>query len=378
LRSALLPALLPALLLILLLAACGTSEPGKSSFTAGGLTLTPVAPSHLEGWPDDTQSEALAAFLRSCAKFESRNSTSQPVKPEGIGGKTGAWLGVCREGARLAASGAGESAIRHFFETYFRPLLVSDGNQAEGLFTGYYIPELRGSLVRGGAFRYPLYRRPPGLAPGESGPTRAQIESGALAGRGLEVVWVDDPIDAFFLHIQGSGRVILPDGRVLALGYDGGNGHRYVAIGTELIRRGFLTKETVSMQAIREWLRANPLEARAVMNRNPSYIFFRILPKGEIVGAQGVALTAGRSLAVDYNYIPYGTPIWLEADPPFEGSAPIRRLMVAQDTGGAIRGVVRGDVFWGFGAAAAIPAGYMKSRGRFYLLLPAGLPPDRS
>jgi membrane-bound lytic murein transglycosylase A len=207
---------------------------------------------------------------------------------------------------------------------------------------------------------------------------RAAIESGALRGRGLEMLWVDDPVDAFFLQIQGSGRVMLEDGTSLRIGYAGQNGHPYVAIGRELIARGALTREAVSMPAIRDWLRANPQEADAVMNRNPSFVFFRELDGDGPVGAQGVALTPGRSLAVDRSFVPYGVPVWLDAEDPVDGEVRVQRLLVAQDTGGAIRGPVRGDVFWGHGPEAEHRAGLMKSRGRYFLLLPKTVTPPAS
>ncbi len=204
---------------------------------------------------------------------------------------------------------------------------------------------------------------------------RAAISSGALRGRNLELVWVDDPVDAFFLHIQGSGRVVMDDGSVKRVGFDGQNGHPYVAVGRELIARGAMAREQVSMQSIRAWLKANPGEAQALMNANPSYVFFRPLGGEGPEGAQGVVLTPGRSLAVDRNFVPYGVPVWLDAEDPLDPAARVSRLMVAQDTGGAIRGPVRGDVFWGHGADAEERAGRMRSRGTYWLLLPRTVAP---
>ncbi len=204
--------------------------------------------------------------------------------------------------------------------------------------------------------------------------SRAEIERGALAQRGLELFWVDDAVDAFFLHIQGSGRVRLPDGTVARIGYDGQNGHPYVPIGRLLAERGALPRDEVSMQTIRAWLAAHLGEAAALMEENPSYVFFREIAgpadAGGPLGAQGVALTAGRSLAVDRAFLPLGAPIWLDLEDPAEGNGRLRRLVVAQDTGGAIRGPVRGDLFWGFGPQAAERAGMMKDRGTYYILLP--------
>ena len=208
-------------------------------------------------------------------------------------------------------------------------------------------------------------------------PERRQIEAGALDGLGLPVVYVDDPVDAFFLQIQGSGRVALAGGGEMRLGYAGGNGRRYYAIGRELIKRGILNKTNVSMQSIRAWLHANPEAGRAVMDLNLSYVFFRELTGPSPIGALGVALTPGRSIAVDRRLIPLGIPIWLQASRPGggpgTGDEPLNRLVVAQDTGGAIKGGVRGDMFWGHGAEAAAIAGRMKHTGSWFLLLPNAL-----
>lgn len=272
------------------------------------------------------------------------------------------------------------------------------------MFTGYYEPELRGSRTRGGRYTVPLYGRPADLVTVDLGQfrdelkgqrivgrvrqgalrpyaTRAEIEAGALHGikhedgGSLELVWVDDAVDAFFLQIQGSGRVVLEDGSVLRVGFAERNGHPYVAIGRELVAQGIMTREQVSMQSIREWLAANPDTAAELMNRNPSFVFFRTLPSSTSpedgpFGSEGVPLTPGRSLAVDRNFLPMGLPIWLEADDPINSGQRLRRLLIAQDTGGAIRGPVRGDVFWGFGADAAERAGRMRSAGRYWILLP--------
>ncbi len=260
-------------------------------------------------------------------------------------------------------------------------------------------PSLRGALRPDQRFRYPLYRRPPELVEVDLGlfredlrgrriagrvdeagrlrpfPDRAAIEAGALAGRGLELLWVDDPIDLFFLHIQGSGRVRLPDGRRLRVVYAGQNGHPYRAIGRELVAMGALAREEVSLLTIRAWLEAHPGEATALMRRNPSYVFFRLA--GEVreeegpPGSLGVPLTPARSIAVDRRFWPLGIPFFLDLPVPFpEGERPWRVLVVAQDTGGAIRGPLRADIFWGAGERAAWIAGHMKQRGRMWVLLP--------
>jgi membrane-bound lytic murein transglycosylase A len=327
-----------------------------------GFHLAPVGFGQLPDWQADQQSEALVAFRRSCGRIDGRRSAGNG-QMGGLFGYGGHWQSACR-----AAVGAGrdDRAARRFFEEWFQPYLVLSAGSDEGLFTGYYEPILAGSRRPTAAHAYPLYRPPAGKG---RQPSRAEIEAGALAGRGLELVWVDDPIGAFFLHIQGSGRVRLEDGTVLRIGYAGQNGHTYFPIGRELIRRGEILPEQMSMQAIRAWLEANPDEAAAVMNLNPSYVFFRVLDGDGPVGAQGVPLTPGRSLAVDPSFVPYGVPIWLDTSDPGAGQ-PLRRLVVAQDTGGAIKGPVRGDVFWGAGPDAEHRAGLMKEPGRYYLLLP--------
>jgi membrane-bound lytic murein transglycosylase A len=275
---------------------------------------------------------------------------------------------------------------------------VTASGEPEGLFTGYYEPLLFGSRSPGGPYVVPLHRAPSDLLRIDLGRfdpelagysisgriegnqfvpyySRSEIEAGALEGRGLEFLWVDDAIDKFFLQVQGSGQVRLADGSITRVGYAGQNGHPYRAIGRDLIELGALQREEVSLQSIRAWLERHPGSAASIMDRNRSYIFFEerqgLGPDDGPLGAQGVPLTAGRSLAVDLRHIPMGTPVWLETTVPWpEGEAPFRHLMIAQDTGGAIRGIVRGDVFFGAGARAEAAAGRMKSRGRYAILLP--------
>jgi membrane-bound lytic murein transglycosylase A len=336
--------------------------------------LTPATFADLPGWKEDDPSAALAAFLRSCRRLRS--------EPD--------WRPVCD-----AAAQAGSA--RTFFESNFQPFVVSAGNDPEGLFTGYYEPLLQGSRKRSDRYRVPLYVRPPDLVMVDLGdfreelkgqriagrveegdlvpyPDRTAIEEGALSGRDLELVWVDDPVDAFFLQIQGSGRVRLDDGSEMRVGYAAQNGHPYFAIGRDLVERGAMPKEEVSMQSIRGWLEQNPDLADGVMARNASYVFFEELKGEGPLGAQGVALTPGRSLAVDLKHWTLGAPVWLDTRAPSpragEPDRRLRRLMIAQDTGGAIRGVVRGDVFWGHGEEAAEIAGRMKHPGKMWVLLP--------
>jgi membrane-bound lytic murein transglycosylase A len=301
----------------------------------------------LDGWAQDDHQAALTAFRITC---------------DGIDGVD--WQPLCN----LAAD-AGDSpeSARAFFELFFRPVLIGT---PPALFTGYYEPELAGSPIRTPHFTVPLYRRPPELADGQVYHSRATIEGGILRGRGLEIAWLDDAVEAYFLQIQGSGRIRMPDGDVIRVGYAGRNGHAYVSVGKEMIRRGLRTIEQVSAQDIKAYVRANPVVGAEMLNINPSYIFFRVIDelpadKGPI-GAMGGSITTLRSVAIDPAFTPLGAPVWIEKD----GDTPIRRLMIAQDTGGAIKGLQRADIFYGTGADAGDAAGVINDGGRMIVLLP--------
>jgi len=342
----------------------------------------------LPGWGGDDVAPALDAFAKSCTRILKRKP-EETFGPDNIGGTYGDWQPACRALPNVQAAQG-----REFFERWFTPYTASaEGAGTEGLFTGYYEPSLRGSKTRSGPYTVPLHTRPGDLVMVDLGEFREELKGQRIAGRVRDahlkpyedrgkiiagqwshndevLVWVDDPVDAFFLHIQGSGRVALPDGSDMRVGYDGQNGHIYYAIGRELIKRGYMTKEEVSLQSIRAWLEANPAQANELMNLNRSYVFFKELDGKGPLGGENVALTPERSLAIDRSKIPYGVPLWVDIAPPTEGEPQLQRLMVAQDTGGAIRGAVRGDVFWGHGDRAAHLAGLMKSKGRYWLLLP--------
>ena len=367
--------------LILLLASCATPEKKSSGEK---LVLTPVSFDDLEGWSKDKPAAALGALARSCPSLR--------VKTPNVAGKASDWQKPC---AALAQTPGTDSAARAYFEEWFRPYQVSGREGNTGLFTGYYVPELRGASQRGGAFQTPLYARPADMISVDLGAfkselkgqhivgkvedrklrpydDRAAITRGSLEGRALVLAWVDDPVAAFVLQIQGSGRVRLADGSLKPVGYDGANGQSYLPIGRVLKERGEIPTP-VTMPAIRDWLVAHPDRAQEIMNLNPSYVFFRQTPNEDVIGAQGVGLTSQRSLAVDADFVPLGTPLWLDT---VDGRGDVlQRLMIAQDTGGAIKGVVRGDVFWGAGDAAAAQAGAMQSQGRYYMLLPKTVTP---
>ncbi|MCC7273878.1 MAG: MltA domain-containing protein [Alphaproteobacteria bacterium] len=323
----------------------------------------PVDPAYasLAGWRDDGQAAALAAFRKSCSRLL-RQPTQYPVGRDGIAGRIGDWAGPCQAADAVEAT---DAAARAFFERWFEPLPANGAD--DGLFTGYYEPVLKGSWRRTAKFSVPLYRAPGKL---RRMPTRAQIERGALARRGLELLWVDDPIDAFFLEIQGSGRVHMADGSVVGVEYAGQNGHPYFPVGRALVRWGELDADGMSMAAIREWMRRNPSRVRSLTALNRSHVFFRVREIEEARGAMGIRLTAGRSLAVDPRYLPLGAPVWLDLAGAPTGDSRLRRLVVAQDTGGAIKGPARGDLFWGVGDEAAAAAGPMRARGRAWLLVP--------
>ena len=312
----------------------------------------------LPGWDEDDHAEAFGAFLKSCEAIERQDPDASLGRRPAM-----ATVSLWQERCRLARNTADRDA-KAFFETWFRPWRVT--GTGGSLFTGYFEPLLSGSRTRGGPWRWPLYRMPAGLSPL---PDRAAIDAGALDGMGLELLWVDDPVDAFFLHVQGSGRVRLDDGSEILVGYAGANGHSYTSIGKELIQRGEIAADDISMASIRSWLAYHPGEAAGLMAVNRSYVFFHELEGEGPVGAQGVPLTPGRSLAVDDAFLAYGVPVWLETTLP--DGAPWRRLMIAQDTGSAITGAVRGDIFFGAGDWAALMAGALKSPGRSWVLLPA-------
>jgi membrane-bound lytic murein transglycosylase A len=351
-------------------------------------TLKALNFSALAGWQEDDHLAALTAFRRSCAEIL---STGHGFKRTArYAGSKQAWEAVCK-----AANNAADA--RQFFEESFVALQVEDPNRPAGLFTGYFEPEAEGSLHPGGDYQVPVYAKPDDLvafdavgeavtglkygrmSDGKPEPywSREQIEKGALKGRGLEIAWLKKWEDAFFIHIQGSGRIKLPDGAILRLSYAAKTGLPYTAIGGVLIERGILTRETNSMQSIRAWMSGNPQAARELMWHNKSFVFFRKVdvadPDLGALGAQQVHLTPQRSLAVDRSIWPFGMPVWIETTTPKEaqgGSAPYNRLMIAQDTGSAIKGYARGDVYWGWGETAADKAGHMKSPGRFVALLP--------
>lgn len=373
------------LLLVFVLTGCGAVKP----LDERDLTLKKTEFQRLAGWGEDDLKTAVIAIERSCARIV-KTSPDRKFAAFEQGGTYESWQKVCSAFAVMDRSDSG--ALKTYFETYFDPWEASAEGQEEGLFTGYYEASLRGSRTKTSRYRYPLYQRPKDLVMVNLGEFRDDLKGRRIAGRVINgnlkvyedrseivegrwphndkvLVWVDDPVDAFFVQIQGSGVVQLENGKIMRIGYAGQNGHPYYAIGRELIKREQLEKEEVSLQSIRAWLSANPGQAAEIMNTNPSYVFFKEQKQGA-TGGSGVELTPGRSLAIDRSKIPYGMPIWVDIEEPKEGVGRIQKLMMAQDTGGAIRGAVRGDVYWGYGKQAEAVAGAMKAKGRYWFLLP--------
>ena len=396
-----------AVLAVVAIAGCvpPKQEAGKGGTPAKHqLAMTAVPFTSLPGWQQDHTAEALAGFLGSCGAFAATpadQSLGGAGDAAAKGGSPAAWRAACAAAGKVPAGN--DAAARAFFESTFQPYALADAEEpdatrAQGLFTGYFEPEVAGNRSPGGQYKTPLLGRPGDLVQVDLGEfitdlhgrsvtgrvqdgklvpyySRADIEGGALARRRLELVWLADPIDAFILQIQGSGRVALPGGKEVRVSYAGQNGRPYVPIGRVLADRGQIPLDQVSLQSIRAWLEAHPSEAAEVMNQNPSFVFFRELPdqRADIgpPGALGVPLLPGRSAAVDRDYIPMGAPVFIATTDPLTGAA-WQRLMLAQDRGGAIRGPVRADIFFGWGKEAEARAGKMRQKGTAYLLLPRG------
>ena len=349
--------------------------------TASGAALRPAAWNDLPAWRDDDHAAAWEALRTSCSVLAHRD----------------AWRSVCS--LALQSERPDRAKARRFFETHFAPYqLVNADGRAEGLITGYYEPLLRGSRQRSARYGHPVYGVPDDLLVVDLGELytelkgkqlrgrldgrrivpyydRAGIEGGLAPVRGREIAWVEDPVELFFLQIQGSGRIELENGSTLRVGFADQNGHPYRSIGRWLVERGELPLEKASMQGIKAWARENPGRLPELLNHNARYVFFRELPAdlSGPIGALGVPLTAQRSVAVDPTFVPLGAPVYVATTWP-NSTRPLNRLVLAQDAGAAIRGAVRADFFWGFGADAAREAGRMKQPLRMWVMLPLGYP----
>lgn len=385
----------------------GVTPPPRSETTA---VYTPADVNALPGWKQDPIAQTLPALKRSCAQLANLEPDTV-VGRDVIARPARAWQMACHSLDQLDQSDAAlRAALARDFLVY--RVGVSQASPSgtindRGTFTGYYEANLKGSLTRGGAYQVPIYGKPrnlvtiqledflPATSPWPSGIptslvgrvidngdvrpyyTRAEIDAeGAIAADADVLLWADDAVAVHILHIQGSGRVTLPDGQVMRIGFAGHNGRAFRGIGSILLEAGELKPGGASMIAVREWLAQHPAKAMDYMNRNTRYIFFRRLNPAETadgpVGAQGVSLTPLRSLAVDPGFVPLGAPVWADTTDP-DGNS-LQRLMVAQDVGAAITGAVRGDIFWGHGEDAFLKAGRMKSAGRYYIFVPVTPP----
>jgi len=353
--------------------------------------LEPLAWSSIRGWPGPDLGTSFRAFQRSCGEIL---QTARGFKRASrYGGDVADWRTVCQTALTTPAT---EAAT--YFKRNFNAYRVIDPGRPEGLFTGYFEPEYRGSRTASPDFPVPVYGKPDDLVAfddkteartglrygrivdGRPVPyfTRREIEEGALAGRHLEIAWMASPVDAYFMQVQGSGQLRLPDGSLMRLAFAAKSGRPYTSIGRLLAERAHLPREQIGMETIREWMAAHPADARELMAENESFVFFREIPVGDPnlgpPGGEQVGLTPGVSLAVDRRYWTYGTPVWLDTRVPGAGDGePFRRLMIAQDTGSAIRGGARGDIFFGSGRSAGVPAGRMQAAGSMIVLLPRTL-----
>ena len=349
-----------------------------------GANVEPLTFAALNGWKDDDHAAAFQAFLKSCSAILQGTKSVRRGRP--------IYAGLYKVCERANAAGPlDREQARAFFEKNFKPVRILPPMHtygfytgADGFYTGYYEAEITGSRVKTKEFNVPIYKVPSKLAGRRTTVfaqyDRKEIEAGALKGRGLEICWVKNPVDAFFAQIQGSTRIKLKDGDLLRLNYIASNGKRYTPVGHILIEQGVYTPEEMSMDKIREFMEAKPKEGKELRDKNRSFVFFSetpLKPHDECIGAQGIQLTPWRSLAVDPRIHVYGQPIWIDAKFPLKGKAPVdsfQHLMVAQDTGSAIRGVARADIYFGHGDDIPHIAGRIKQFGKFVMLMPQSEP----
>ena len=352
------------------------------SLAGGGLNLRnaqveTLSFAALDGWKDDDHAAAFSTFLKSCGAIVNAGKGVRTARPF-----LGALFKVCERA--VAAGQLDRAHARAFFEDNFKPVRVMPGGQPEGFFTGYYETEVDGSRFPSDEYTVPIYAAPAETIRKHQGKVfadldRTKIEDGALAGKDLEICYVKNPVDAFFAQIQGSTRVKLDTGKLLRLNYVASNGQPYTPVGKFLIDRGIVSREEMSMDKIREFMESNPDEGRELRRKNRSFVFFQETPLGaqdECVGAQGVALTPGRSLAIDKHIHVYGTPIWVDAALPIDSEKPetrFQRLLFAQDTGSAIVGPARADIYFGHGEEISHVAGRVKQFGKFVMLVPQSI-----
>lgn len=357
------------------------------------LILFKTSFSHLPNWQTSDETQAFNAFRQSCHEILNRDPQS-PFSKLTQSGNNHQWQDIC-----LAAddiTNPNQTNTKQFFEQWFIPYYVFNNFNSQGLFTGYYLPELQVSHTKDQNYTTPIYAVPHDLIKVNLGlfnplfngkyivgqlknntlapyPDRTAINNGSIPENTNVIAWANNPIDVFFAQIQGSAIIDFPDHQQLLIGYDADNGHQYTAIGKVLLENHYLSKQDVSLQSIRTWLLQHPNQINDILNQDKSYVFFRVIGSGGPTGKEGIPLTPRGSLAIDNNYIPLGVPIWLNTNIPQMNNdqfSPFNQLLIAQDVGGAIKGIVRGDVYWGSGDEAAYIAGHMKSKGKYWMLLP--------
>ncbi len=370
-----------------------------ASTAADEISLAEVSWVELPGWSDDRLGEVIPSFLRSCAKLKKLDDGDR-VGVAPFGGKAKDWRKACAAAAKIKPTEHGKA--REMFEREFKPYAASSAKSGTtAKLTGYYVEALNGSRTRHGVYQVPIHGRPKDLVSvdltdfvedargrriwgrldtktGSVVPyaTRAEIRKGALDGQGLEILWVDDKVDALFAEIQGSARVTMDDGSEVWLEFAGKNGRPYKGVGKLLREMGELKAGEGTMQGIRAWFEAHPARVDEIIDQNASKVFFKLTSRPGATGSQGVVLTPRRSMAIDRAYIAHSTPVWVETDAPVAGkpgTTPWRHLLIAQDTGGGILGALRGDIFWGDDDEAADVAGRTGGPGRFWVLLPRGV-----
>ena len=368
-----------------------------------GSQYLPLAWSDLPGWSDDDHLAAYKTFRASCKPIVAQRNSSTDARTSDAKALGDSLRDPCRDARSLDLSDS--AAAKSFFEDRFLPLKISRLGDSDGFVTGYYEPIIDGSRSQNEVYNVPVYRRPSNLfvrgfkqdaanLPNKGSVyrkigrrklvpyyDRGEIEDGAIEGRGLEIAWLRSQTDLLFTQIQGSARISLDDGSTVRINYDAHNGYPYTPVGRILIDRGIIPKEEMSMQRIREWMERNPNEADEVRRQNRAYVFFRVVQlsdKDEAVGAQGIPLTPGRSIAVDKSLHVYGTPFFITGELPIESETsktPFHRLMIAQDTGSAITGPARADLYFGAGAEAGKISGRLKQNIQFVMLVPKSLDP---
>jgi len=357
------------ILLLLMLSSCLFSKKIHIK-NVGNFKLFEQDFKNLKGWELDDHKLALQTFLHSCRKF-SKLPQNKPLNGKFFEATPEDFRDVC-DIAEVVKT-MSKKQTKNFFENWFKLFLVENTHgDDDGLFTGYYEPTLYGSFVKTEKYQYPIFAKPKADS-SYSNLTRQEIEAGALEGQKLELLYVDNKVDLFFLHIQGSGKVILPNGSEIKVAYAGKNQFPFTAISNEMLKRNLIFKHEFNSKGVYKWLVENPDKSQEIMNINQSYTFFKLNDSDQVYGAQGVALTKERSLAVDSEIIPFGSLLWLETSLRDQPQTKFNKLMVAQDTGSAIKGVIRGDIYFGNGAEAEEKAFTMASNGKYYILLPINL-----